>query len=338
MTIDQFQARFQFVDADGRLTLEAQRFLRGWFSRIGGYNGLSTEDSSILSSFNSAAAIDATSNNEELVFNANFDSGLAEINKQISDLQNEIADLKKAISLVSENRKYSEDIDIKYIFEPIDITAWERPGKIGSLTSNTGAFTTISATGQITSTLATGTAPLVVASTTQVSNLNVSQLVGSTWAVPPTIGSTTPNTALFSTVTIGKNNNAAGFLDVCKWETNGYSSGDALLQNWDVGSGSLTIGRFGIRFNAGVSYFTWRDLYNGGATSAEYMNLSVNGLVLSSGTLSTLGGATLHTTTTALTNGAGAALGTLANAPAAGNPTKWIGINDNGTTRYIPAW
>jgi hypothetical protein len=26
------------------------------------------------------------------------------------------------------------------------------------------------------------------------------------------------------------------------------------------------------------------------------------------------------------------------NAPAAGNPTKWIPIDDNGTTRYIPAW
>src|SRR6185369_7084103 len=36
-----------------------------------------------------------------------------------------------------------------------------------------------------------------------------------------------------------------------------------------------------------------------------------------------------------LTNGAAAALGTLANAPTAGNPTKWIPINDNGTTRYV---
>ncbi len=39
-----------------------------------------------------------------------------------------------------------------------------------------------------------------------------------------------------------------------------------------------------------------------------------------------------------LSNGAAAATGTLTNAPAAGNPTKWVAINDNGTTRYIPAW
>jgi hypothetical protein len=37
-------------------------------------------------------------------------------------------------------------------------------------------------------------------------------------------------------------------------------------------------------------------------------------------------------------NGAGASAGTMTNAPAAGNPTKWIPIDDNGTTRYIPAW
>lgn len=43
-------------------------------------------------------------------------------------------------------------------------------------------------------------------------------------------------------------------------------------------------------------------------------------------------------TGTSFGNGAAAAGGTLTNAPAAGNPTKWIPIYDNGTTRYIPAW
>jgi hypothetical protein len=49
-------------------------------------------------------------------------------------------------------------------------------------------------------------------------------------------------------------------------------------------------------------------------------------------------GGTLIVTNTALTDGAAAAVGTLTNAPASGNPTKWIPVNDNGTTRYIPAW
>ena len=111
----------------------------------------------------------------------------------------------------------------------------------------------VSVTTQFTSSVATGTPPLVVASTTNVANLNASSLSGATFAAPGPIGGGTPDTGTFTSIT-------------------------------------------------------------------------------------TPGGATFHTTNTALTNGAAAAVGTLLNAPAAGNPTKWIGINDNGTTRYIPAW
>lgn len=60
-------------------------------------------------------------------------------------------------------------------------------------------------------------------------------------------------------------------------------------------------------------------------------NLDISGAL-------TVSSSTLIGSTTTLSNGAGAAAGTLANAPVAGNPTKWIPINDNGTTRYIPAW
>lgn len=48
--------------------------------------------------------------------------------------------------------------------------------------------------------------------------------------------------------------------------------------------------------------------------------------------------AALIKTNTTLTDQSGAQAGTLANAPSAGNPSKWIAINDNGTTRKIPTW
>lgn len=63
--------------------------------------------------------------------------------------------------------------------------------------------TSLSVTGQLTSTVATGTAPLVVSSTTQVTNLmssNTAALLGNTWAIPGTIGSTTPNSGAFTTL------------------------------------------------------------------------------------------------------------------------------------------
>ncbi len=74
-----------------------------------------------------------------------------------------------------------------------------------------------------------------------------------------------------------------------------------------------------------------------GSTYASMAALSSAGLSIT-GALTTAGGAAFHKTSSALTNGAGAAMGTITNAPAAGNPTKWIGINDNGVIRQIPAW
>lgn len=78
---------------------------------------------------------------------------------------------------------------------------WVAPGTIGSTTPNTGAFTTISATGVITSTVSTGTAPFTIASTTKVTNLNADQVDGGDWANPVAIGTGTPAAATFTTCT-----------------------------------------------------------------------------------------------------------------------------------------
>ena len=85
-------------------------------------------------------------------------------------------------------------------------------GTVGASTPNTAAVTTLSATGAITSTLATGTAPLVVASTTKVVNLNVDQLDGADWASPAAIGSTTPAGGAFTTLAASSTITGAGFI------------------------------------------------------------------------------------------------------------------------------
>lgn len=83
----------------------------------------------------------------------------------------------------------------------------------------------------------------------------------------------------------------------------------------DTGIGRNAAGR--VEINNGVN-FNYRDL--------KLRDIYINGATY------------LARTTAALTNAAGAANGTLTNAPAAGNPTKWIQIDDNGTTLRIPAW
>ena len=67
----------------------------------------------------------------------------------------------------------------------------------GTGNANVGNLTT---PGQMISTVATGTSPLVVSSTTQVNNLNSQYLNGFTWAVPAGVGTTTPNSGSFTTL------------------------------------------------------------------------------------------------------------------------------------------
>lgn len=74
------------------------------------------------------------------------------------------------------------------------------------------------------------------------------------------------------------------------------------------------------------------------ADTIKFRNLANNADAAVTALSLSLNSATLLATRTALTNGAGASGGTLLNAPAAGNPTKWVPIDDNGTTRYIPCW
>ena len=72
-------------------------------------------------------------------------------------------------------------------------------GTVGATTANTGAFTTISASGVITSTVATGTAPFTVASTTQVANLNAATAGTATNATNVAITSNSSNATNYLT-------------------------------------------------------------------------------------------------------------------------------------------
>lgn len=100
---------------------------------------------------------------------------------------------------------------------------------------------------------------------------------------------------------------------------NGYIANQIISELTNATAATVT-SKFSIRgFNAGV-------------VTGELLSVSGNGA------LKVTGDTTLIHTGTALANGAAAAAGSLLNAPAAGDPTKWIPIDDNGTTRYIPAW
>ena len=102
----------------------------------------------------------------------------------------------------------------------------------------------------------------------------------------------------------------------------------------NAGAGNLAaITAFGSAYGAGLSGALRVD--TGGVerfrVSGGSYAMEINGALSVSST-------TLLRTATSLSNGAAVATGTLTNAPAAGNPTKWVPINDAGITRYIPSW
>lgn len=102
---------------------------------------------------------------------------------------------------------------------------------------------------------------------------------------------------------------------------------------------------YGFYSNLGAAAANWNFYANGSARNYFNGNTQIGSATPTAGDEKlqvngalSINSATMLRTYTAFTNGAGAGVGTLTNAPAAGNPTKWIPINDNGTTRYVPAW
>lgn len=126
--------------------------------------------------------------------------------------------------------------------------------------------TTLAASGQISSTVSTGTAPLVVASTTNVANLNASSLNGATFASPGAIGGTTASTIKGTTITAtGNITNAgtvgtsisAGQVSYAGNATSGQG-GELRLLN-DAGTSNWLVGLLG---SAGATNFSIYDLVN----------------------------------------------------------------------------
>lgn len=160
-------------------------------------------------------------------------------------------------------------------------------------------------TGQLTSTVATGSAPLVVSSTTPVANLsiggtaaNASQLLGSTWAAPAAIGSTTPAAGSFTTLGASQTVSAAsqtylyGNLAGASLPGNDTTAGATII-GWNRSSGageSDFINAKGAGSPGGFRWYTW----NGTSTTQvgsldSSSNFSVSGSVKSSSATAGIG-------------------------------------------------
>jgi hypothetical protein len=207
--------------------------------------------------------------------------------------------------------------------------AWAQPAAsdLSDGTTGTGAVMLAASpttTGTFTAAAINASGPLTISTTSPEVNLNKSASgdANNIW------GRTGANARW--AIAIGNNEAESGADAGSNFTFSAFSDAGGFLGNWLKIYRST--GVFEIASTvASTSKTTGSATFGGG--------IGVAGAAYIGGTLGVPGGSTaVFTSTAAITSGAGASTGTLTNAPAAGNPTKWIPINDNGTTRYIPAW
>ena len=294
-----FPARVRFVNNDGTLTNEAYRALQIVFGRVGGALG------------------DTGMDVFGQVFGAPTDSA--------NNLSNALSDVVQPVNFGTD---YYGDVTQ---FQTVDMSFAD---VIQPFTNSIGEFTSIAISGNAT-----------IGGTLK--------LAAGTVGLPSLYWSTDTTTGFYR---IGANNNgyAVSGVRVLSFLSTGLTIGTSAstfaatvngINSGTAGGASVLVQNAGTSIIAignkssliGGAYSATPMLY-GNAQIETNTGLLVAGALTATGTLTLAGGASLLSTTASLTNGAGASAGTLGNAPAAGNPTKWIGINDNGVTRLIPTW
>lgn len=111
-------------------------------------------------------------------------------------------------------------------------------GKVNVTSGGLASTGGISTTTSFTSTVATGTAPLVVTSTTNVPNLNASSLAGATFAAPGGIGGTTPSTIKTTALTLATVAESATAPSIAS----GFCSSPTVSNNNGTAAFTITVG------------------------------------------------------------------------------------------------
>ena len=165
------------------------------------------------------------------------------------------------------------------------------PAVAGTATNAVVSSNNLSAPALV-STVATGTAPFSVASTTNVANLNASSLNGATFAAPGAIGGTTPGSGAFTALTASGETTLSGA---------GAASTPSVLLNGTIftgGSATTTFPNLYLNYGAAVTTFATTGTAFGinlpSASTANFLDFHVNGAVsvfnvTSGGTLNTAG-------------------------------------------------
>lgn len=209
--------------ADGRqydvlMSAEFSRALSDLLVRVGGPTGLGADDLGML------AATDV-----------DYSAQIAAMHQKIDALEQQLQAAMALNGRLAQLSNLVQGIEMASAFRDPFRVNWERPGTIGSLTPNKVKATTLELTA------ATGTAPLIVASTTNVPNLNASSLNGKTFASPGPIGSTVQDIVQGSSFKCPFGGNLLG-LSASSYLVQAETS--AVIRSYAVGPSAAAYGSF----------------------------------------------------------------------------------------------
>lgn len=342
-----FPARVKFVKPDGTLTDEGYRALQSLFVRVGGSLGNFDFDNLTLSGNATIAGTlnlaSGTAALPSINWGGNTSTGFYRI--AANNVGYSVSGVN-VLSILSTGLTINgTTTSTSFTGAGTGLTGTASGLTAGNVTTNanligmvtsvgnaTTVVTNANLTGPITS---VGNATVVASQTgtgsTFVMNTSPTLVTPALGAATATslqspIGNVTPNTGVFSTLRAANDEST-------RLQADTVNGGGARLWVRRAESIGGTAGTAGVGLDC-------LNTAEGGLVPlyVRASNTTISGTTTVTGNLTVPGGASVIFTSTALTNGAGAAAGTITNAPAAGNPTKWIGINDNGTVRYIPTW
>jgi hypothetical protein len=196
------------VQPDGTvlMTPEFVRAMRALFQRVGGPEGMASDDLAILAASVAQANSAQAQAIEDVaaVTSPDWSGQIAALIAEVGDLRSQANQFVQVQAELAEIRKALEGVEIQATYRDPFRVDWERPGKIGSLTANSGAFTTLTASQAVT--LSPANANVVLSPTgTGVVTINPAT-AGAMDNV--NIGATTAGTGKFTTV---QSTGGAGF-------------------------------------------------------------------------------------------------------------------------------
>lgn len=234
---------------------------------------------------------------------------------------------------------------------------------VGTTASNgkTATFPNVTGTVAVAATSATATQALFATATAGAPAYRAIATadIATALTTPGAIGGTTASTGAFTTLTLPINNAnyvptlnlgsgkgmqaSTNFVEIVNGSSYiiAFNAGDTIV-NCNLAANPTNSRSCGTTASRWSNVFSVLGNFSGAVTCSTTLSVTstttMTGRLTANDGITVVGGSYLLTTNSALTDGSGGNTGTLTNAPDAGNPTKWILIDDNGTDRYIPTW